>query len=119
MSTSAGELGQLLCGFGLALQWELRVVGDEGWFVMPDRWTGPARIEVHTSSGTTVDRFEELDPYVDQLDNFTQAVAGDAPPLLGEEDAVAQARALRALHGRRSPRSASGACGARPGPRHR
>ena len=35
--------------------------------------------------------------------NFTQAVAGEAPPLLGEEDAVAQARALRALQEAFSP----------------
>jgi D-xylose 1-dehydrogenase (NADP+, D-xylono-1,5-lactone-forming) len=103
MSTDRGELGQLLCGFGLTLQWEVRVVGDEGWLVMPDRWTGPSRIELHTSSGTTVDRYDDLDPYVDQLSNFTQAVAGEAPPLLGEEDAVAQARALRALHEAFSP----------------
>jgi predicted dehydrogenase len=97
-ATSQGELGQLICGFGLASQWELRVVGDEGWLVMPDRWTQPgARIELHNSSGTTVDRFGELDPYVDQLANFTSAVAGEALPLLGEEDAVAQAQALRAL----------------------
>ena len=97
MTTSDGELGQLLCGFGLALQWEVRIVGDDGWLVMPDRWTGPSRIEVHTASGTTVDRFDDLDPFVDQLRNFTLAVAGEVPPLLGEDDAVAQATALRAL----------------------
>ena len=97
-ATDRGELGQLMCGFGLASQWELRVVGDEGWLVMPDRWThGGARIELHGPNGTTTDRFDELDPYVDQLANFTSAVTGQAPPLLGEEDAVAQARALRAL----------------------
>ena len=97
MTTSDGELGQFLCGFGLSLQWEVRIVGDDGWLVMPDRWTGPSRIEVHTASGTTVDRFDDLDPFVDQLSNFTLAVAGEALPLLGEDDAVAQATALRAL----------------------
>ncbi len=97
-ATGRGELGQLICGFGLAAQWELRVVGDEGWLVMPDRWTqGGARILLHGANGTTTDRFDELDPYVDQLVNFTSAVAGEGPPLLGEEDAVTQATALRAL----------------------
>ena len=98
-ATDHGELGQVICGFGLASQWEVRIVGDEGWLVMPDRWTQPgARIELHSSSGTTVTRFDTLDPYVDQLANFTSAVTGAALPLLVEEDAVAQARALRALH---------------------
>ena len=97
LSTEAGELGQIICGFGLALQWTLRVVGDEGWFEMPDRWTGSSRVELHAAGGTTIERFEELDPYVDQLRNFTDAVAGAIPPLLGEDDAVAQAGALRRL----------------------
>jgi len=97
-ATDRGELGHAICGFGLAPQWELRIVGDEGWLVMPDRWTrSGARIELHTSSGTTVTRFDTLDPYADQLAGFSGAVEGAVPPLLGEADAVAQATALRAL----------------------
>ena len=32
-----------------------------------------------------------------QLENFARAVAGEEPPLLGRDDAVAQARVLDAL----------------------
>ena len=97
--TADGTVGQVSCGFGLAHQWELRVIGDGGWLVMPDRWTRPpARIELHTASGTTSESFDDFDPYRDQLDGFARTIAGVEPPLLGERDAVAQAAALQALH---------------------
>ena len=36
--------------------------------------------------------------YALELHNFEAAVGGDAPPLLGRDDAVAQARAIAALY---------------------
>lgn len=62
-STRDGVIGQVTSGFGLAFQWEFRVVGDEGWLVMPDRWTAPpCRIEVHVASGRFVEVFGAFDP---------------------------------------------------------
>jgi D-xylose 1-dehydrogenase (NADP+, D-xylono-1,5-lactone-forming) len=40
----------------------------------------------------------ESNPYERELSNLAAAIAGEAEPLLGRDDAVAQARALEALY---------------------
>ena len=40
---------------------------------------------------------EPADSYRLQLENFSDAIRGEAAPLLGREDAVAQARTIDAL----------------------
>jgi len=40
---------------------------------------------------------ERADRYRLQLESFARAIRGDEPPLLGRDDAVAQARTLDAL----------------------
>jgi predicted dehydrogenase len=40
----------------------------------------------------------DADRYQLQLENFAAAVHGDAQPLLGRDDAVAQARVIEALY---------------------
>jgi predicted dehydrogenase len=41
---------------------------------------------------------EPADRYRRQVDNFSRAVRGIEPPLLGREDALGQARAIDALY---------------------
>ena len=52
-----------------------------------------------TFEETEVERIEveHANRYRLQLENFARAVAGEEPPLLGRDDAVAQARVLDAL----------------------
>jgi predicted dehydrogenase len=37
-------------------------------------------------------------PYTHELENLARAARGEAPPLLGAEDALAQAQAIEALY---------------------
>ena len=46
---------------------------------------------------TTVD-VPEANPFEFELENFADAVAGIAPPLLGRDDALGQARTIEALY---------------------
>jgi predicted dehydrogenase len=39
-----------------------------------------------------------VDSYELQTENLSDAIRGEADPLLGRDDAVAQARAIEALH---------------------
>ena len=41
---------------------------------------------------------EDVDRYLLQLENFSEAVRGEAEPLLGREDALGQARTIEALY---------------------
>ena len=39
-----------------------------------------------------------VDPYPLELENMSAAILGEAPPLLGREDALGQARSIAALY---------------------
>ena len=41
---------------------------------------------------------EDVDRYLLQLENFSEAIRGEAEPLLGLEDALGQARTIDALY---------------------
>ena len=43
-------------------------------------------------------RIEREDSYRLELENLSDAIRGEAPLLLGRDDAIGQARALEALH---------------------
>jgi D-xylose 1-dehydrogenase (NADP+, D-xylono-1,5-lactone-forming) len=77
----------------------LEAVGSEGSLVIPDPWLA-RRLVLHLGRG---DAREEIalppaDPYRLELENMWQAIRGEGEPLLGRDDAVAQARALEALY---------------------
>jgi predicted dehydrogenase len=55
-------------------------------------------IEVRRDDGVERIELEPVDSYRLELENLSDAISGDAPLLLGREDAVPQARALEALH---------------------
>jgi D-xylose 1-dehydrogenase (NADP+, D-xylono-1,5-lactone-forming) len=92
----AGDvLGEFHCAFDLPEGNGLEAIGSEGRLVVPDpvRCRDP-HVEVN---GERVD-VEDADRYYLQVENFSAAVRGEAEPLLGREDAVAQARVIEALY---------------------
>jgi xylose dehydrogenase (NAD/NADP) len=88
------------CGMSYAARDELEAVGDEGSLFLDDPWHGRrAEIEVRRPDGS-IERVEpgQANSYARELRNFEDAVRGEAPPLLGRDDAVAQARVIAALY---------------------
>ena len=87
------------CGTALPNRDELEVVGSEGSLFLDDPWhaTKPV-IEHRTENGVEKIRIKHEDSYRLQLENLSDAIDGEAKPLLGRGDAMGQARALAALH---------------------
>jgi predicted dehydrogenase len=87
------------CGTALPDRDELEVIGSEGSLFLDDPWhcTKPV-IELRRPDGTDRIRIKREDSYRLQLENLSDAIAGEAKPLLGRADAMGQARALAALH---------------------
>jgi predicted dehydrogenase len=88
------------CGMSYAARDELEAVGDDGSLFLDDPWHGrEAVIEVRRPDRST-ERVEvgRANSYALELRNFEAAVRGEAPPLLGRDDAVAQARVIAALY---------------------
>ena len=90
-----GVFGEFHCGFDLPESNGLEAVGSDGVLVVPDpvRCRDP-HVEVN---GERID-VEDADRYCLQVKNFSEAVRGEAQPLLGREDALAQARTIAALY---------------------
>jgi D-xylose 1-dehydrogenase (NADP+, D-xylono-1,5-lactone-forming) len=86
------------CGTSLPLRDELEAIGTEGSLYLDDPWHCRKPV-IELRRGGEVESLE-LDPadsYLLQLENFSDAIRGKTAPLLGREDAVAQAQALDAL----------------------
>jgi predicted dehydrogenase len=93
-------LGVFDCGMSYVARDELEAVGDEGSLFLDDPWHGrEAVIEVRRPDRST-ERVEvgPANSYALELQNFEAAARGDGPPLLGREDALAQARTIAALY---------------------
>jgi xylose dehydrogenase (NAD/NADP) len=87
------------CGFDLCAQDELEVVGEEGVLFVDDPWHSvEAGIELRRESGTERIEIPAKNPYAAELENLAAAIRGEAPPLIGRDDALGQARALQALY---------------------
>jgi predicted dehydrogenase len=101
-------LAQVGASYVVPLRRELELLGSEGSMRVldPFRPNRDGLIEIERE-GDDVERIEPArdDPYRLQLENFADAVAGRAGPLLGRADAIGQARALEALY--RSAREGS------------
>jgi predicted dehydrogenase len=96
----AGDvLASFDCGTALPDRDELEVIGSEGSLFLDDPWhcTKPV-IELRREDGSETIELEREDSYRLQLENLSDAIAGEAEPLLGRADALGQARALAALH---------------------
>jgi D-xylose 1-dehydrogenase (NADP+, D-xylono-1,5-lactone-forming) len=87
------------CGTALPERDELEVIGSDGSLFLDDPWhcIRPV-IELRRADGSEKIRLEREDSYRLQLENLSDAIAGEAKPLLGRADAMGQARALAALH---------------------
>jgi xylose dehydrogenase (NAD/NADP) len=93
-------LALLDCGLSYAARDELEAIGDEGSLFLDDPWHGrEAVIEVRAGDGS-VERIDTgpANSYALELQDFEGAVRGERPPLLGRDDAVAQARVIAALY---------------------
>ena len=88
------------CGIlGLGDRDELEVVGDEGSLFLDDPWHCRAPVIEHRRAGDTRRiELERADSYRLELENLGAAIRGGAEPLLGRDDAVAQARVVEALY---------------------
>jgi xylose dehydrogenase (NAD/NADP) len=94
-----GVLTTFDCALDLPNRSELQAIGADGMLSAQDPW--------HCSAGSfELQRGDEretltvtpADSYRLELENLSAAIRGEAAPLLGREDAVAQARAIEALY---------------------
>ena len=90
---------QFDCGTCLPERDELEAIGTEGSLFLDDPWhcRNPV-IELRRDGEVERIELDPTDSYRLELENLSDAINGEAPLLLGREDAVAQARALEALH---------------------
>ena len=87
------------CGTALTNRDELEVVGSDGSLFLDDPWHARTPvIELRREDGVQRVQTTLEDSYRLELENMSDAIRGEAELLLGREDAVAQARALEALH---------------------
>jgi predicted dehydrogenase len=87
------------CGTALVERDELEAIGSEGSLFLDDPWhCNVPVIEVRREDGVERIELEPVDSYRLELENMSDAIRGEGELLLGREDAVAQARAVEALH---------------------
>jgi D-xylose 1-dehydrogenase (NADP+, D-xylono-1,5-lactone-forming) len=91
-------VAQFDCGTALPERDELEAIGSEGSLFLDDPWhcVEPV-IELRRDGRIERLELEHADSYRLQTENLSDAIRGAAEPLLGREDAVAQARAIDAL----------------------
>ena len=78
---------------------ELEAIGSEGSLFLDDPWHCMVPgIELRRGGRVERIEFARVDSYRRELENLSDAIRGDGELLLGRDDAVAQARALEALH---------------------
>jgi D-xylose 1-dehydrogenase (NADP+, D-xylono-1,5-lactone-forming) len=83
------------CALDAPLGHRLTIVGDEGELVLEDPFHARTPVIVH--DGRPID-VPFKDAYACEIENFSAAIRGEAEPLLGARDAVAQAAAIEALY---------------------
>ena len=78
---------------------ELEAIGSEGSLFLDDPWHCKVPgIELRREGRVERIELDVVDSYRLELENLSDAIRGDGELLLGRDDAVAQARALEALH---------------------
>jgi predicted dehydrogenase len=93
-----GVLAQFDCATALTDRDELEAIGSEGSLFLDDPWhCRTPVIELRRDDGVERIALEPIDSYQLELENLADAIHGEAPLLLGREDAVAQARVIEAL----------------------
>ena len=91
-------LGVFDCGTAMTNRDELEAMGTEGSLFLDDPWhCNRPVIELRRDGGVERIEAERGNPYRLELENLGAAIRGQGAPLLGREDAVAQARVIEAL----------------------
>ncbi|HEY1370390.1 MAG TPA: Gfo/Idh/MocA family oxidoreductase [Gaiellaceae bacterium] len=99
MRFAAAVVAQFDCGFVLPGRDELEAIGTEGSLFLDDPWHAyEPTIELRRRDGVERIEVERADSYRLELENLAAAARGEAEPLLGRADAVAQARVIDALY---------------------
>jgi predicted dehydrogenase len=88
-------LAQFYCAFDLPPASGLEAVGSERSVLVREPWNCR---DPHLEVGRTRIAVPDVDRYQLELENFAAAIRGEAEPLLGRDDAVAQARVIDALY---------------------
>jgi predicted dehydrogenase len=92
-------LATIDCGLMLPERDELEAIGEEGSLFLDDPWhCNVPVIEHRTNDGVERIELEPVNSYRLELENLSDAIRGEAEPLLGREDALGQARAIEALY---------------------
>ncbi len=93
-----GVLATFDCATCLTPRDELEAVGSEGSLFLDDPWHCNRPV-IELRRGEEVERIEigPANPYRLELEDANAAIRGERAPLLGREDAVAQARVIEAL----------------------
>jgi len=87
------------CGFVLPSRDELEVIGEEGSLFLDDPWhVHEPLIEIRREGAVERVETERVNSYQLELENLSDAIRGEAEPLLGRADAVGNAWALEALY---------------------
>jgi len=100
LELSDGVVGHFDCGFVLPRRAELEVVGESGGFFVGDAFTiqSPG-IELRREGAEAESiAIEPANSYRLELENIGAAIRGEAPLLLGRDDAIGQARTIDALY---------------------
>jgi xylose dehydrogenase (NAD/NADP) len=91
-------IAQFACATSLPERDELEAIGTEGSLFLDDPWHADEPvIEVRRDGGADRIELETADSYRLELENLSDAIRGEAEPLLGREDAVGNASAIEAL----------------------
>jgi predicted dehydrogenase len=88
------------CGLDYVDRDELEAIGDRGSLFLDDPWHGREAVVEVRRADRSVERVETgpANSYALELADFAAAVAGEREPLLGRDDALAQARTIAALY---------------------
>jgi D-xylose 1-dehydrogenase (NADP+, D-xylono-1,5-lactone-forming) len=99
MRFPSSVVSQWDCGTVMPERDELEAIGDEASLFLNDPWhCRTPLIELRRDGETERIELEPVDSYGRELENLSDAIRGQGKPLLGREDAVAQARTIEALH---------------------
>jgi len=99
LSFSDGVIAQFDSGLALPERDELEATGEDGSLFLDDPWHCRVPvIELRRDGDVERIELEPEDSYGLELENLSAAIRGEAEPLLGRDDAVAQARAIDALY---------------------
>jgi D-xylose 1-dehydrogenase (NADP+, D-xylono-1,5-lactone-forming) len=92
-------VGEFDCGLVLPDRDELEVIGDGGSLFLDDPWHARRPVlELRRDGNVEPIELERADSYGLELENLSDAIRHRTEPLLGRDDALAQARVIEALY---------------------